>query len=156
MLLRVRLLRDGAILPDYAYSGDSGFDLYLPVGGEDIVVPSGGWVKVDLGLSVELASGYELQLRSKSGLSLRHGLFMLNGIGTIDSGYRGELSALVGNFGTRDYVFRGGDKVCQGVISRVEHCEIRGVDDLSESVRGRGGFGSSGTVRGGCSSCRGL
>lgn len=156
MRLKVVKLVEGALLPAYAHAGDSGFDLYLPFGSAAVTIEAGKWKKVDLGLSVELPVGFELQLRSKSGLALRHGIFMLNGVGTVDSGYRGEISALVGNFGEEAFTFVGGDKVCQGVISGVVVAEVVEVGGLEDSSRGVGGFGSTGGRHGGCSSCRGL
>ena len=135
-------LDSGARLPEYAREGDAGMDFFLPEG-KSVAVRPGEPTLVKLGVACAVPEGYELQLRAKSGLALK-GLWLVNGVGTIDSGYRGELAAIVGNCGAVPYLFQGGDKVCQGVLARVERAECVEVELLGESERGCGGFGSTG------------
>ena len=95
------------------------------------------------GLSFELENGFEAQIRPRSGLSLK-GITVVNSPGTIDSDYRGEIKIILINLGREDYKISKGDRVAQAVIARVEQAVIRSADMLSETMRGKGGFGSTG------------
>ena len=99
---------------------------------------------VPTGLFFALPAGYEAQVRARSGLALKHGIGLPNGVGTIDSDYRGELKVLLINWGREPFTIRDGDRIAQLVIARYETVEWESVDSLDETDRGTGGFGSTG------------
>ena len=99
---------------------------------------------VSTGLAFEIPIGMELQIRPRSGLALKNGISLVNSPGTLDSGYRGELGIILINHGDGDFEVRVGDRIAQIVLNRFEVMEIEEVDELSDSVRGDGGFGSTG------------
>jgi len=110
---------------------------------EDVTLEPGVPRLVPTGLTIELPSGFEGQVRPRSGLALKHAITMPNAPGTIDPGYRGELRVILLNLGREPYTIRAGDRIAQLVVARYERIEwIEG--GLADSVRGRGGFGSSG------------
>jgi len=131
-------------LPAYATSGSSGLDLRAAV--EDkIVIEKGKVVLVPTNLRIEIPSGYEVQIRPRSGLAAKHGIGVLNSPGTIDSDYRGEIKVILFNFGDSDFVINRGDRIAQMVISKVYCAEILETDQLNASTRGEGGFGHTGS-----------
>lgn len=138
--MKVSFLLNGGELPKKQTSGSSGYDLYSS---EDVVIPAGGAASVSLGFSMEFSEGYEAQIRSRSGLSLKK-IIVLNSPGTIDSDYRGDLSVLLLNLSDKDFQVKKGDRVAQMVFAKVEFPELKVVSELSETVRGQGGFGSTG------------
>jgi dUTP pyrophosphatase len=145
MKLRVRRLpaaRD-LPLPAAASAGSSGFDLRAAIEGERVLRP-GERLLVPTGLALEIPPGWEAQVRPRSGLALRHGIGMVNAPGTIDSDYRGEVGVLLINLGAEPFTLRRGDRIAQLVVGRVEQVEWEEVEDLGESGRGEGGFGSTG------------
>jgi dUTP pyrophosphatase len=97
-----------------------------------------------VGLQVGIPEGYEMQIRSRSGLALRSGISVLNSPGTVDSGYRGELGVILINHSPNEYFIQEGDKIAQAVISQVERAVLKEVNELSQTSRGEGGFGSTG------------
>lgn len=99
---------------------------------------------VPTGLAIALPSGYECQVRSRSGLAAKHGVFCLNAPGTIDSDYRGEIKVILANFGTESFTVQRGDRIAQLVIASYETVQWESVDSLDETERGEGGFGSTG------------
>jgi dUTP pyrophosphatase len=101
---------------------------------------------VPTGIAVALPEGYEAQIRARSGLSSKHGVTMVNGVGTIDSDYRGEVGALVINLGSETFVIEPGMRIAQMVIARYDKADWQVVSSLNETDRGIGGFGSTGTV----------
>lgn len=131
-------------MPGYALPGDAGADLFADVNapvpilpGERKLIPTGVWV--------ELPPGYELQIRSRSGLALKDGLVVLNAPGTIDSGYRGEIGVILANLDDHKAVtIRKGMRIAQAVLAPVVRAVFLPVAELSESDRGTGGFGSTG------------
>ena len=140
MNIRMKRLHPDAVLPVYAHgpSEDAGLDL-LSV--ERAVLTPGKTLGVATGLAIELPSGYEAQIRPRSGLALKNSITV--NFGTIDPGYRGEIRVIMFNLGTADYVVEKGDRIAQIVISRYEAIEWE-EGDLGDSNRGLGGFGSSG------------
>lgn len=112
---------------------------------EDVVLGAGERLAVPTGLVVALPEGYEGQVRCRSGLALRHGLSLVNGVGTIDSDYRGEVKVLMVNLGSEEVVLKRGERVAQMVVVAVERVELEESENLSETSRGTGGFGSTGT-----------
>ena len=139
--VRVKKLRENAVVPRYARDGDAGMDVCSV---EDCVLKSGERRLVSTGLAFEIPIGMELQIRPRSGLALKNGISLVNSPGTLDSGYRGELGIILINHGDGDFEVRVGDRIAQIVLNRFEVMEIKEVDELSDSVRGDGGFGSTG------------
>ncbi len=133
-------------LPFYATEGAAGADIRasLPEKKSMIVKP-GERLLVPTGLSMEIPLGYEIQVRPRSGLSLKSSLMVVNSPGTIDCDYRGEVNIIIGNFGKEDYVIEHGLRIAQLVISPVIQARFTATDNLSETQRGAGGFGSTGT-----------
>lgn len=131
-----------AIIPTYQSEGASGFDFHVA---EEIVSPSGKTILVRTGLAVEIPPGYEMQIRPRSGTSLKTGLMIKNSPGTIDSDYRGEIGILIYNTGERfGHCINIGDRIAQGVIVPVIRASIEVVDELGPTVRGVGAYGSTG------------
>jgi len=135
--------------PSYEKEGDSGFDIRSNMN-EEVNINPGDRVLIKTGLHFEIPLGYELQVRSRSGLALKNGIMVLNSPGTVDSGYRGEIGVILYN-SDRDKVFtvNKGDRIAQGVISAVQtigKTKFIKKDRLSNSDRGNGGFGSTGII----------
>lgn len=134
---------DGGKLPTYESAGAAGADCYARVD-EKIVLKAGKQVTVPLGFAVEVPEGYEMQIRARSGNARKHGIGVVNGVGTIDSDYRGEVCTILFNFSEKDFEINPGDRVAQAVIAPVIQAKWIEADELSETVRGEGGFGSTG------------
>jgi dUTP pyrophosphatase len=111
---------------------------------EDKVIPAGKWALIKTGLAVELPIEMELQVRSRSGLAFKKGVFCLNAPGTVDAGYRNEIGVILANFGEEDFHISVGDRIAQFIFQTPKHPEITEVEELNESDRGLGGFGSTG------------
>jgi dUTP pyrophosphatase len=143
--VRVKVLPNGDSLwlPEYMTEGASGGDLRAAIEGEILLAPMSR-VLVPTGLALAIPSGYEGQVRPRSGLALRHGVTLLNSPGTIDSDYRGEVKVLVVNLGTEDFVLRRGERIAQLVILKVERAGFSSVESLDGTERGSGGFGHTG------------
>lgn len=129
--------------PSYATSGASGMDLRANLD-EDLVIKSGEIQLVPTGIFVEIPEGYEGQVRARSGLALKYGISLPNGIGTIDSDYRGELKVILINHGKEDFVIKNGDRIAQIVFIKYEKAELEIVESLEDTERSEGGFGSTG------------
>jgi dUTP pyrophosphatase len=142
MRIKIRRLSEQAILPEYAHGPeeDAGMDLRAL---EDVTLDPGVARLVPTGLAIELPSGYEAQIRPRSGLALKHAITLPNAPATIDPGYRGEIRVILLNLGRESYGVRAGDRIAQMVIARYEAVEWE-EGELGGSVRGAGGFGSSG------------
>jgi dUTP pyrophosphatase len=142
MRIRIRRLREDAVLPEYAHGPkeDAGLDLRAV---EQVTLQPGTPHLVATGLSIELPPGYEAQIRPRSGLALKHAITLPNSPATIDPGYRGEIRVILLNQGLQPYEIQAGDRIAQMVIARYEPVEWE-EGDLSQSRRGEGGFGSSG------------
>lgn len=143
MKLKVHRLNQLAVLPKYEHPGDAGLDLasvaeveILP--GESKLIPTG--------ISIELPAGTEAQIRPRSGLALKHAVTVLNTPGTVDEGYRGEIGVILINHGKAAFQVTQGMRIAQMVIKPVVYVEVEEVDELSNSSRGIGGFGSTGTA----------
>ena len=130
-------------LPHYATPGSAGLDLLAATDREIDLLP-GARLAVPTGIAIELPLGAEAQVRPRSGLALNHGITCLNSPGTIDSDYRGEIKAILINLGEAPFKISRGTKIAQMVIARHEQAELVEVESLSDSVRGAGGFGSTG------------
>ncbi|MFR7349102.1 dUTP diphosphatase [Peptoniphilus sp.] len=129
--------------PSYATHGSSGMDLRANLD-EDLVIESGEIELVPTGIFIEIPEGYEGQVRARSGLALKYGISLPNGIGTIDSDYRGELKVILINHGKEDFVIKNGDRIAQIVFIKYEKAELEIVDSLESTDRSSGGFGSTG------------
>lgn len=131
-------------LPQYATEGAAGMDI-CAVCDEPIVIAANAIALVPTGLAIALPQGFECQVRSRSGLAAKNGVFCLNAPGTIDSDYRGEIKVILANFGKEDFVVNRGDRIAQIVIARYEQVQWNVVEILGQTERGEGGFGSTGT-----------
>jgi dUTP pyrophosphatase len=130
-------------LPTYATPGSAGMDAHAAVASPMTLAP-GAIVLVPTGLQVAIPIGYELQVRSRSGLAAKHGVFALNAPGTVDSDYRGEIKVIMANVGTEPFIIEHGMRIAQFVVAQHEHVSWNVVDVLDETSRGEGGFGSTG------------
>jgi len=134
-------LENGAVLPSYETGGSSGMDVRSV---EDCVIESNSWKLISTGLFPETPSGYEIQVRSRSGLAAKYGVFVLNSPGTVDSDYRGEIKIILANMGSEIFKISKGDRIAQLVVSPVTKATVISVDTISNTERGVGGFGSTG------------
>ena len=128
-------------LPAYATAGAAGMDV---VSAEDVTLPSMGRHAVATGLALAIPEGFEVQVRPRSGLALKHGISLPNTPGTIDSDYRGELKIILINLGAEPFEIKRGDRIAQLIIAPVQLGRMVEVESLDETVRGIGGFGSTG------------
>lgn len=145
IFLRIKKLKHAADLPlpDYETVGSSGMDIRAALS-DSMVLEPGQRALIPTGLKMAVPKGYEIQVRPRSGLAWRDGITMLNTPGTIDSDYRGEVKLLAVNLGEKPFKIEHGDRIAQIVVCPVMHVAVIESDDLSESSRGDGGFGSTG------------
>ena len=141
--MKLRIVSKSGRIPEYATSGAAGFDIsaYLE---EPFVLKAGERALVPTGLYFEVPEGYEAQVRARSGLAIKHGIGLVNGIGTIDADYRGEVRVPLINWSKEDFVINDGDRIGQVIITSYEKVEIELADELSDTERGEGGFGHTG------------
>jgi len=130
-------------LPKYETAGSAGLDLKARVGSPVKLMP-GERALIPTGLRIELPIGYEAQVRARSGLAAKYGIGLVNGIGTIDSDYRGEIKICLINWGDEPFIVNDGDRVAQMVIAKYIRADINIADVLSDTDRGDGGFGHTG------------
>lgn len=144
-MLKIKKLENGKDLPlpKYETSGSAGMDLLAAID-ENLVIQSGETKLVKTGIAIALEKGFEAQVRPRSGLALKNGITVLNTPGTVDSDYRGEVCVILINHSKVDFTITRGMRIAQMVISKYEQVEIAEVDDLDETTRGKGGFGSTG------------
>jgi dUTP pyrophosphatase len=141
MQIAIKKLHNDAVIPAYQSHEAAGFDLHAV---EDHEISPGQRALIKTGLSMALEPGYELQIRPRSGLAFKHGITVLNTPGTVDSDYRGEVMVLLINHGEEGFMIKKGERIAQGVVQAVIQASFREVDDLNETARGAGGFGSTG------------
>lgn len=139
MKIKVKKLNPNAKIPEYAHEGDAGFDLFTV---EPFELGPGERKSIPLGIAMEIPKGYVGLIWDKSGLSHKYGIKSFGGV--IDSGYRGEVHAGVMNLGDKYFSFEKGQKIAQMLIQKVDTADFVEVEELSNSERGKGGFGSSG------------
>jgi len=143
--IEIRLKRlphgEGLPAPAYATAHAAGMDV---VSAEDVIIVPGGRHAVATGFAMAIPEGYEMQVRPRSGLALKHGISLPNTPGTIDADYRGELKVILINLGTEPFVIARGDRIAQLVAAPVQMAHFTEVQELDETVRGSGGFGSTG------------
>lgn len=140
--LPVLIVADEKYAPIYAHAGDAGADLRSRV---DVVVPAGDRVTVPTGVSIALPAGYVGLVHPRSGLAAKHGITVLNAPGTVDAGYRGEISVTLFNSSKQDFVVTAGDRIAQLVFQQFDQAHFIQVQQLPQTDRGEGGFGSTGT-----------
>lgn len=141
--VRIMKVKEKAILPEYQTAQAAGMDLHACIDAPITLMPMERRA-ISTGLAVELPVGYELQIRARSSMGLKHGITMVNGIGTIDSDYRGEISVLLINLGQEPFVIEPDMRIAQAVVAAHERVLWQEVESLSETDRGTGGFGSTG------------
>lgn len=148
--IKVRRINPNVPLPAYATPGSAGLDLCACIVGPITLMPN-EHQHIPTGIAVAIPEGYEGQVRARSGLARKHGIGMVNGVGTIDSDYRGEIGMLLINHGDRPFTIEPLMRCGQLVIAPVVQAELVEVSDLDETTRGAGGFGSTGvsTAQGG-------
>jgi dUTP pyrophosphatase len=140
--ISIKKVKPGAILPQYQTGQAAGMDLHACLD-EPITLAVMERRMIPTGLSIALPVGYEAQIRARSGMSIKHGITMVNGIGTVDADYRGEVGVLIINLGQEPFVIEPDMRIAQLVISRYETITWKETDSLDETVRGEGGFGST-------------
>jgi dUTP pyrophosphatase len=139
--VNVKRLNPDAIIPEYQTSGAAGFDFHST---EELVIMPGDTALVGTGLAFAVPDGFELQVRPRSGLSAKTGLRVANAPGTVDSDYRGEVKIILSNTAHVPSVIKKGDRIAQGVLCPVYQANLNLVEDLDETERGIGAFGSTG------------
>ena len=143
MNIEIIKLKETATLPTYQTDGAAGMDIHACID-EPVILQSMERRMIPAGFAIALPDGYEAQIRARSGLSIKHGITMVNGIGTIDADYRGEVGVLLINLGQEPFEVTPDLRIAQLVIARYERAEWAEVKQLSETMRGTGGFGSTG------------
>ncbi|MCX7986509.1 MAG: dUTP diphosphatase [Bacteroidales bacterium] len=142
--MKVKILnRSKHPLPQYQTVHSAGMDLRANID-DKIIIPPLGRVLVPTGIYIELPEGYEAQIRPRSGLSIKHGITVLNSPGTIDADYRGEIKVILINLSDTYFEINDGDRICQMIVSKYSMVEWEEVELLEESKRGEGGFGHTG------------
>ena len=141
--MKMRIVSKSGRVPGYETEGAAGFDIaaYLD---EPFVLKAGERALIPTGLYFEVPEGYEAQVRARSGLAIKHGIGLVNGIGTVDADYRGEIKVPMINWSDEDFVINDGDRIAQMVIAAYTKAELVEVEELSETERGAGGFGHTG------------
>ena len=141
--MKVRINSLSGIYPSYETAGSAGMDIraYLK---QPVIIEPGERKMIPTGLFMEFEPGYEVQIRARSGLAAKHGIGLVNGVGTIDSDYRGEIIVALINLGQDAFAVENGDRIAQMVISPIVQAEIEPAEELSDTARGAGGFGSTG------------
>lgn len=137
------VLKEGAVPPQYKSAGASGADICALLA-EPVTIPIMSRALIPTGVFAEIPEGFEIQVRPRSGLALKHGVTVLNAPGTIDSDYRGEIGIVLINLGNEPFVVRNGDRVAQLVVASVHQASFVAREALSATVRGAGGYGSTG------------
>lgn len=138
------IAQDGVELPYYASTGASGADVKAFIS-ENIILPAGSSRLIPTGLRLAIPHGYEIQVRPRSGLALKHQITVLNTPGTIDADYRGEVGIILINMGKEDFTITPGLRIAQLVLAPVVQATFVHAEELAETVRGTGGFGHTGT-----------
>jgi dUTP pyrophosphatase len=141
MKILIKKIRD-IELPYYHHPGDSGMDLVNA--DQDIILESGERKLIPTGIIVAIPEGYEIQVRSRSGLALKKGLMVLNSPGTVDAGYRGEIGVILFNTSNEQVTIKKHMRIAQAVLQKVEQIEWEEIDEIPDSKRNSGGFGSTG------------
>ena len=144
IMSKIKIVSKSGYMPEYATEGSAGADLraYLPEG--PVTLLPGERRLIPTGLFVELPHGMEAQVRARSGLAIKHGIGLVNGVGTVDSDYRGEWNVPLINWGSEPYTIYNGDRIAQVVFSLYVQAEFEAAEKIDETERGIGGFGHTG------------
>ena len=144
IMSKIKIVSKSGYMPEYATEGSAGADLraYLPEG--PVTLKPGERRLIPTGLFVELPFGIEAQVRARSGLAIKHGIGLVNGVGTVDSDYRGEWNVPMINWGSEAYTINNGDRIAQVVFSLYVQAEFEAAEVIDETERGSGGFGHTG------------
>lgn len=143
MILKIERMPHNKNLPTYQTEGAAGMDLHAAIS-ESITLNSLERKLIPTGIKIELEHGYEAQIRARSGISIKHGITLINAIGTIDEDYRGEVCVGLVNLSKEAYTIQPDERIAQMVIAKVEKAEIEVVTSVSKTTRNEGGFGSTG------------
>ncbi|AVV96376.1 dUTP diphosphatase [Helicobacter pylori] len=144
MKIKIQKIHPNALIPKYQTDGSSGFDLHAV---EEVMIKSHSVGLVKIGICLSLEVGYELQVRTRSGLALNHQVMVLNSPGTVDNDYRGEIKVILANLSDKDFKVQVGDRIAQGVVQKTYKAEFIECERLDETSRGSGGFGSTGVSK---------
>lgn len=144
-VLKIKRLPNNRILPEYKTEGAAGMDLCAAID-EPIELKPLERKLIPTGLKIELEHGYEAQIRPRSGLSIKHGITLINCVGTIDEDYRGEVCVPIVNISNNTYTIQPDERVAQMIIAKYEQAKLEVVTELTDTERGEGGFGSTGKV----------
>ncbi|MGN8368104.1 dUTP diphosphatase [Helicobacter pylori] len=144
MKIKIQKIHPNALIPKYQTEGSSGFDLHAV---EEVTIKPHGVGLVRIGICLSLEVGYELQVRTRSGLALNHQVMVLNSPGTVDNDYRGEIKVILANLSDKDFKVQVGDRIAQGVVQKAYKAEFIECEQLDKTSRGSGGFGSTGVSR---------
>ena len=139
----IKKLSKTAIIPKYETQGASGVDISANIN-EDLTLVTNESILVPTGIAVSIPQGFEIQIRPRSGLAAKKGISVLNTPGTIDADYRGEIKVILINHGNEPFIIRNGDRIAQMVVCPIVQAKFEQVDELSDTERGSGGFGSTG------------
>lgn len=143
MILKIYRMEHNKFVPEYKTEGAAGMDLCAAIT-EPVTLKPLERKLIPTGLKIELEHGYEAQIRPRSGLSIKHGISLINCVGTVDEDYRGEVCVGLVNVSNEEYTIQPDERIAQMVIAKVEQAKIEVVTELSETTRGEGGFGSTG------------
>ncbi|GAA8345104.1 dUTP diphosphatase [Helicobacter pylori] len=144
MKIKIQKIHPNALIPKYQTEGSSGFDLHAV---EEVTIKPHSVGLVRIGICLSLEAGYELQVRTRSGLALNHQVMVLNSPGTVDNDYRGEIKVILANLSDKDFKVQVGDRIAQGVVQKTYKAEFIECERLDETSRGSGGFGSTGVSK---------
>ncbi len=142
-ILKIKRLEHNRVLPEYKTEGAAGMDLCAAIS-EPVELKPLERTLIPTGLKIELEHGYEAQIRPRSGMSIKHGITLINCVGTIDEDYRGEVCVPVVNISNEAYTIQPDERIAQMVIARAEQAKLEVVTELTDTERGEGGFGSTG------------
>ncbi len=142
-VLKIERLEHNRVLPEYKTEGAAGMDLCAAIS-EPVTLKPLERTLIPTGLKIELEHGYEAQIRPRSGMSIKHGITLINCVGTIDEDYRGEVCVPVVNISNEAYTIEPDERIAQMIIAQVEQAKLEVVTELTATVRGAGGFGSTG------------
>lgn len=142
MEVKIVRLRPDAVLPSYQTRGAAAMDIAAALD-EPVTLAPGERTVIPTGFAIELPSGYEAQIRARSGLSLKHGITLANAVGTIDADYRGEVGVVLANISPEPFVIEPGMRIAQMVVARYEQVNWQEVEALTDTERGAGGYGST-------------
>ncbi len=142
--MKVKIIKKNPFkLPEYETKGSAGVDLQAYVENPVVLKPMERAL-VPTGIFIEIPEGYEAQVRARSGLAIKHGISLVNGIGTIDSDYRGEIKVILINLGDKEFTINSGDRIAQMVFIKHEQADFELTEELNNTERGAGGFGHTG------------